>query len=165
MTLRHTIAGRQPNCRWAGVLGQAMSGDQSYLLLWKILEMLALCCLCLSSLPLSHFQQCKKKSYDIPDYECCLWYLSRGAPAEFQHIKWSKEIKLHWPARTWFPLSPPQLLGTLHTLQELMDYMVEVHIIYYPNTQCFCSPCLHCSRLGVQIFPRAQFHPLFWRNL
>lgn len=49
--MRHTIAGRfdrqVSGVRWRG-LGQAISGDQTYLGLWKILEILALCCFCLS---------------------------------------------------------------------------------------------------------------------
>lgn len=75
-----------------------------------------------------------------------LWNLSWGAPAELQHVKWSSEIKFHWPAWTWFPLSPhslSQLLSSLYTFQELMDCGCMEDIIYYPNTLCFCS--LYCT--------------------
>lgn len=145
---RHTITGmsdRQPCCRWVGDLGQLTSGDQT---LWNV------------------FEKITQKAVQLMEFlimQVFLW----GAPAGFQHVKWSREIKFHQPARTWFPLSPhslSQLLSTLDTFQELMDCscMEEVHIIYHANTQCFCSLCLHCSHLNVRIFPWARFHLLFW---
>lgn len=98
---------------------RAMTGDQRYLLLWKISELLALSYLCRKT------DKNKSSSYEIPDEKCILWYLSLAARAKFQHLKWSKEIKFHWPPRTWFPLSPHslrQLLHTCYTLQELMRF-------------------------------------------
>lgn len=97
-----------------------------------------------------------QKSYEIPDSDGFLWDPSWGAPAEFQHVKWSREIKFHRPARTWFPLSPhslSQLLSSLYAFQELMDCGCMEEIIYYPNTLCFCSLYLHCSRRGVPDIP------------
>lgn len=40
--------------------------------------------------------------------------------------------------------------------------MEEVDIIYYPYRLCFYCLYLYCSRLGVQIFPLAQFYPWVW---
>lgn len=53
------------------------------------------------------------QSYEIPDSEGFLW-----ASEEFQRVKWSREIKFHQPAKTWFPLFPslsvPITLYTQH---------------------------------------------------
>ncbi len=74
-----------------GVLGQATSRWSN--MLWKILEILASHCLCLSViLPIiSAIFSPMRKSCEIPASGSFLCDLSWGAPAEFQHVKWSRE--------------------------------------------------------------------------
>lgn len=140
-----------------GLLGQAMSGDQTHLVSWKILGILSSCCRSATVI----FSQ--SKSYEIHDSGSFLRDLSE---------EWSREIKFHWPARTWSPLSPrslSQLLSTHSALfpgvdglwlhgRKLTLFIIHIH---YVSVLSVCT----APRLGVQRFSRAQSHPLFWRIL
>lgn len=112
---------------------QSMSGDYTYLILWKILD---ICWPCNAK---------KKLKEEIP-FSKAIWHLF------FLHkAKWSREIKFHWPARTWRHLSPhclSHLLSThTHTQKKLFTIQTH-HFLYFLLPLCPDFPLepsfIHC---------------------
>lgn len=149
---RHAIAGRfdrQPSYRWVRELSQVIKSTT--------MENIRYVDICF-------FFQSKKA--EVTKSQLPVEICRAVVPAEFQLVKWSRGIKFHWPARTWFPLSPIPI--TLHTphfpeVDELWLHGRSWHYlwsrIHCVSVLCICSAPALVSRYSHE----TNSHPLLWK--